>query len=91
MNKAIPATKQDVVLIFITVSGIIDEKKIQETWTRKIYGADGWSAIQLTTSAGICGMVELHRTGKTSKSGFIKQEDVKFEDFMDTPFGVIYK
>ena len=81
MNKAIPATKQDVVLIFITVSGIIDEKKIQETWTRKIYGADGWSAIQLTTSAGICGMVELHRIGKTPKSGFIKQENIDFDAF----------
>lgn len=81
MNKAIPATKQDVVLIFITVSGIIDEKKIQETWTRKIYGDDDWSAIQLTTSAGICGMVELHRTGKIPKSGFVKQEDIDFDAF----------
>ncbi|KKK71720.1 hypothetical protein LCGC14_2911070, partial [marine sediment metagenome] len=34
---------------------------------------------------------ELHRMGKMTKSGFVKQEDVKFEDFMDTTFGEIYK
>lgn len=81
MNSAIPATNQDVVLIFVTVSGIKENRKIQETWTRKIYGDGNWSAIQLTTSAGICGMVELHRIGKMSKSGFIKQEDVDFDAF----------
>jgi len=93
MNSAIPATNQDVVLIFVTVSGTKRNKKIQETWTRKIYGADGWSAIQLTTSAGICGMVELHRSGKMPKSGFIKQEDIDFDDFsfvMDYYFKGIY-
>lgn len=93
MNNAIPATNQDVVLIFVTVSGTKRNKKIQETWTRKIYGADGWSAIQLTTSAGICGMVELHRSGKMPKSGFIKQEDIDFDDFsfvMDYYFKGIY-
>lgn len=81
MNNAIPATEQDVVLIFVTVSGIKGNRKIQETWTRKIYGDGNWSAIQLTTSAGICGMVELHRIGKMPKSGFIKQEDIDFNAF----------
>ncbi|KKK61177.1 hypothetical protein LCGC14_3016950, partial [marine sediment metagenome] len=52
MNSAIPATNQDVVLIFVTVSGVKENRRIQETWTRKIYGNDEWSAIQLTTAAG---------------------------------------
>lgn len=95
MNHAIPKTTQDIVLIFVAVTGEKDEKMIQETWVRKIYGqkkyGHDWSAIQLTTAAGICAMVDLHRTKKMPQVGFVKQEEVKFRDFMKTPFGKIYK
>lgn len=95
MDKAIPTTKQDVVLVFVSVSGFKDGRLVQETWTKKIYSQEIhgklWTAIQLTTAAGICGMVELHRTGKLPQTGFVRQEDADFNDFMETSFGSFYK
>lgn len=95
MDRAIPMTNQDVVLIFVTVTGYNDGKLIQTSWTKKIYNQEKyggtWSAIQLTTAAGICSMVDLHRTKKIPQVGFIKQEEVNFDDFMNTPFGSIYQ
>lgn len=91
MNKAIPITNQDVVLIFVSVVGYKKGKLIQEVWTKKIYGGEyfghKWSAIQLTTAAGICGMIRMHSlamfTNKENKQvGLIKQEDASLSDFM---------
>lgn len=95
LDHAIPITKQDVVLVFASVTGFKDGCLTQETWVKKIYSQEihgkVWTAIQLTTAAGICGMVELHRIGKLPKTGFIRQEDANFDDFMETPFGHVYK
>ncbi len=95
LDNSIPITKQDVVLVFVSVSGIKNGQLTQKIWTKKIYSQEihgtVWTAIQLTTAAGICGMVELHRTEKLPQTGFIRQEDANFDDFMETPFGHIYK
>src|SRR5512140_3229841 len=54
LETAIPVTLQDVVLIFITVSGTRDARLLQHTYAKKIYGqpVNGrtLSAIQLTTA-----------------------------------------
>lgn len=94
-KKSIPTTKQDVVIIFVSVTGYKDDKFIQETWARKIYndtryGAN-WSAIQLTTSSGICTMLELHNTGKLPKTGFITHEEVNFAEFMTPRVSDVYE
>lgn len=86
LDQSIPITTQDVVLIFVAVSGIKDGKFVQDIWTKKIYGQNNWSAIQLTTAAGICGMVELHRTGKILHKGYVKQEHINPVDFFNVSF-----
>ena len=95
MNHAIPQTNQDVVLIFVTVTGYNKGTLVKTTWSKKIYSqkryGHTWSAIQLTTGAGICAMVDLHRTKKLTQIGFVKQEEVSIEDFMKTPFGSVYQ
>jgi len=94
MTNAIPMTNQDVVLIFVTVTGYNQGHLIQSSWTKKIYGqkmfGHQWSAIQLTTAAGICSMVDLHRKDCLPQTGFVKQEDASFSDFMQTPFAAVY-
>jgi saccharopine dehydrogenase-like NADP-dependent oxidoreductase len=94
LENAIPVTFQDVPLIFCTVSGWIDGKLTQHSNARKIYNADfngeRWSSIQITTAAGICGVVDLAANGGLSKKGFVKQEEVLFEDFITNRFGQYY-
>lgn len=94
MNKAIPITTQDVVLIFVAVNGYKEGRLIQETWSKKIYGQEmfghKWSAIQLTTAAGVCSMMDLHYNKCLPQIGFVKQEDAHFNDFMSTSSAKIY-
>jgi saccharopine dehydrogenase-like NADP-dependent oxidoreductase len=48
------------------------------------------SAIQITTAAGICAMVDLHRDGKLPARGFIRQEQADLDDFLANRFGRYY-
>ncbi len=98
MRRAIPSTMQDVVLVFVTVSGLRDGVLLQEVFARKIFAergaADGTpaqSAIQITTAAGICAAVDLFREGALPPRGFIRQEQVALPAFLDNRFGRAYQ
>ena len=56
-------------------------KFITKNWTKKIYGNEKWTAIQLTTATGVCIMIEAHRSNAISHSGFVKQESIDYKDF----------
>jgi saccharopine dehydrogenase-like NADP-dependent oxidoreductase len=94
LETAIPVTDQDVVLVFVNVSGTRDGVLIQETFARKVYAADvggrRLSAIQLTTAAGICAMADLVREEKLPMSGFVRQEECALEEFLANRFGSLY-
>ncbi len=97
LRKSVPTTMQDVVLVFVTVSGMRKGAYVQEVFTRKIFaqrakGSDeAVSAIQITTAAGICAAVDLFRSGKLPKRGFIRQEQVALPEFLANRFGVAYE
>mgnify|MGYP001179551924 FL=1 len=95
MRKSMPATMQDVVLVFVTVSGMKNGQLLQEVFARKIFADRDvkapLSAIQITTAAGICTAVDLFREGKLPQSGFIRQEDVALPDFLANRFGKAYE
>jgi saccharopine dehydrogenase-like NADP-dependent oxidoreductase len=90
-ETALPMTLQDVVLVFVTVSGNSDGRYIQTTFARKVYSRhlynNNWSAIQITTASGICAMLDLLREGKLPQKGFVRQEDCDFNDFINNRFG----
>ena len=97
MRRAIPSTMQDVVLVFVTVSGMKKGQLVQEVFARKIFaeraseGAEAQSAIQITTAAGICAAVDLFREGKLPQHGFVRQEQVALPDFLANRFGRAYQ
>ncbi len=95
MRKSMPATMQDVVLVFVTVSGMKNGVLLQEVFARKIFAErdpkNPLSAIQITTAAGICAAVDLFRAGKLPASGFIRQEEVALPDFLANRFGKAYE
>jgi saccharopine dehydrogenase-like NADP-dependent oxidoreductase len=95
MRRSMPATMQDVVLVFVTVSGRRGGHLLQEVFARKIFadrnaGAP-LSAIQITTAAGICAAVDLFREGRLPQHGFIRQEQVSLPDFLANRFGSAYQ
>lgn len=94
-ENSLPLTYQDVVLVFISVSGMKDGQLVQETYANKVYNetinGKVWSAIQVTTAAGICTALDLMAEGKLPSQGFVKQEDVLFDDFINNRFGQYYQ
>ena len=95
MRRSIPSTMQDVVLVFVTVSGLKKGALVQEVFARKIFADRNeqapLSAIQITTAAGICAAVDLFREGKLPQQGFVRQEEVKLPEFLANRFGRAYQ
>lgn len=95
MRRSIPSTMQDVVLVFVTVSGLKRGVLVQEVFARKIFAdrseAQPLSAIQITTAAGVCAAVDLFREGRLPPHGFIRQEQVALPDFLANRFGAAYQ
>jgi saccharopine dehydrogenase-like NADP-dependent oxidoreductase len=93
-EAAIPMTTQDLVLIFVSVTGQKLGRLTQETFVRKVYAKQVkgklLSAIQLTTAAGVCAMVDLMIAGKIPQRGLIRQEQVSLELFLGNRFGRHY-
>lgn len=94
LEHALPTTMQDVVVVFVAVSGEKDGVYTQETYANKIYAAsvDGEtrSAIQITTASGICAVLDLLAEGRLPQSGFVRQEDIPLEAFLANRFGAAY-
>lgn len=98
LENAIPKTTQDVVLIYVSVSGMKNGQLYEKNSVQKIYPQEIagilWSAIQITTAAGICGVLDLVLEDSLDASkihrGFITQESFSLEDFLNNRFGQYY-
>lgn len=94
-ETALPRTDQDVVLVYCTARGSIggelrERSLINKSFARTI-GGQVWSAIQVTTAAGVLGVVDLMRQGALPGRGFVRQEQVSLSDFLNTEFGRLYR
>jgi saccharopine dehydrogenase-like NADP-dependent oxidoreductase len=85
---------QDVVVIFVTVCGWRDGRYLQETYANKVYAGvvagRKMSAIQITTAAGICSVLDLLADGTLPQKGFVRQEEIALTDFLSNRFGKVY-
>jgi saccharopine dehydrogenase-like NADP-dependent oxidoreductase len=95
LENAVPVTFQDVVVIFCTASGRRKGQLVQISDARKIYGqtlfGEAWSAIQITTAAGVCAVVDLHCQEKLTGRGLVRQEQVELDAFLGNRFGQHYR
>jgi saccharopine dehydrogenase-like NADP-dependent oxidoreductase len=94
LEQAVPATMQDVVIVFVTVSGMKEGRLLQDTYARKIYShvlhGKLRSAIQITTASSLCAMLDLLAAGQLPSAGFVRQEDVPLDKFLANRFGAVY-
>ena len=94
LEQAVPATMQDVVIVFVTVSGMREGRLLQDTYARKIYShvlhGKLRSAIQITTASSLCAMLDLLAGGQLPSAGFVRQEDVALDQFLANRFGTVY-
>ncbi|EJN05571.1 saccharopine dehydrogenase-like oxidoreductase [Phyllobacterium sp. YR531] len=94
LENALPSTLQDVVVIFVTVSGRKKGRLLQETYANKVYsnhiGSQLYSGIQITTASAICAVLDMLANGDLPQEGFIKQEDIALDAFLANRFGKAY-
>jgi saccharopine dehydrogenase-like NADP-dependent oxidoreductase len=79
----------------VTATGMREGRLTQESYAKKIYAKEIrghlMSAIQITTAAGICAMVDLTFDGHLPQSGFVRQEMCDLEPFLKNRFGKHYE
>jgi saccharopine dehydrogenase-like NADP-dependent oxidoreductase len=94
LENAVPATLQDVVIVFVTVSGLKDGRLMQETYVNRVFAqpvaGEMKSAIQITTAGAICAVLDLLAQGRLPQTGFVRQEDIPLDDMLSNRFGRFY-
>jgi saccharopine dehydrogenase-like NADP-dependent oxidoreductase len=84
-----------VVLIFVSVAGRQNGELFEENYVKKVYpqtiAGRLWSAIQVTTAAGMCAVVDLLLQNEESYRGFVRQESFALPSFLGNRFGQFYK
>jgi saccharopine dehydrogenase-like NADP-dependent oxidoreductase len=94
LENAVPQTLQDVVIIYVAVTGLQDGEFREENYVNKVYpqvvAGRLWSAIQVTTAAGICAVMDLVLSEPGKFSGFVAQERFQLTDIIENRFGRFY-
>jgi saccharopine dehydrogenase-like NADP-dependent oxidoreductase len=94
LEHAVPQTLQDVVIVYAAVAGKQDGELREENYVNKIYpqiiAGRLWSAIQVTTAAGISAVVDLVLANPRRYKGFVAQEQFSLPEILDNRFGQYY-
>jgi saccharopine dehydrogenase-like NADP-dependent oxidoreductase len=90
-DQEVPLTESDVVVFYVNVVGNEPGGGLkQRSFIKKLHGTTlhgrKLNAIQLTTAAGVVGVLELFARGKLGP-GFVKQESVSLVSFLGTRWG----
>lgn len=95
LENVLPKTLQDVVLVYVSVSGKQKEQFVEENYVKKFYPqtlhGHTFSAIQMTTASALCAAVDIVMTYPDKYKGFIRQEQFSLEDFIKNRFGTYYQ
>jgi saccharopine dehydrogenase-like NADP-dependent oxidoreductase len=95
LERAIPQTLQDVVLIYASVTGTQEGGLFEENYVKKIYPqcikGKLWSAIQVTTASSVCAVLDLVLSDPSRYRGFVTQESILLKDFLANEFGACYR
>lgn len=95
LNNALPLVDDDIVLVYAAVEGKIDgqlrRKEFSESYRNVEIDGKDWRAISWTTACSISAVVDMVSEGKLKSKGFIKQEEIDFDMFINSHFGSMYE
>jgi saccharopine dehydrogenase-like NADP-dependent oxidoreductase len=95
LERAVPQTLQDVVLVYAAVTGRRRGELFEETYVKKVYPqtivGERWSAIQVTTAAGLASVVDLVLDRPGDYRGFVTQERFALAAVVGGRFGACYR
>lgn len=94
LESSIPKTGQDVVLVYVSVTGEKDNIFLEENYVKKFYpkmiNGISWSAIQLTTASEICASIDLVVSQPGKFQGLVKHEQFSLTELVNNRFGQYY-
>ena len=95
LENAIPKTLQDVVLVYVAVSGIRNDDYFEENYVKKVYpqtiAGKLWSSIQVTTASGLCAVLDVVLSHRDRYKGLVCQECIDFDELLANRFGQYYR
>jgi saccharopine dehydrogenase-like NADP-dependent oxidoreductase len=95
LENAVPQTLQDVVIVYVAVTGRQNGELREENYVNKIYpqqiSGRLWSAIQVTTAAGITAVVDQVLAKPGAYHGFVRQEQFRLPAVLANRFGAWYQ
>ncbi|UOB17916.1 saccharopine dehydrogenase C-terminal domain-containing protein [Abyssalbus ytuae] len=95
LKNAKPPVKEDVVYVYAVVEGWQEDKLFRDEYFKEFHPLEiegkSWRAISWTTAASLVSVIEMVANGKLPNKGFIKQEDINFNDFLSTSAGSLFK
>lgn len=91
LERAIPRVSQDIVIIYVSVEGTQNGELLEKSYLKKIYPQeiDGltWTAIQVSTAASICYVVDTVLGSPEKYRGLVLQERFDLSDMLTNRFG----
>jgi saccharopine dehydrogenase-like NADP-dependent oxidoreductase len=94
LTEAKPPVREDVVYVYAVVEGWKGDELAREEFYNayypKLINGKEWRAISWTTAASVAAVVELVANQSLPQSGFIKQEEIPFAEFINTKNGSLY-
>ena len=89
--NAIPQTRDDVVIVYVSVHGQQNHQLFRETYVKKFYPITLFglhcTAIQATTASSACAVIDTVLAKPEKYKGRIKQEDFQLNDIFGNRFG----
>lgn len=93
-DRALPGTPSDRVVIYVAATGTLRGRPMELAIAKTVEDQeiDGrhWTAIQVTTAAGVCAIVDLLREQAVPQQGFVRMEQVDYRRFAQNRFGRYY-
>lgn len=94
LTNAKPPVNDDVVYVHAAVEGNQKGRLFREEFVKAYYPLEiagrMWRAISWTTAASVCAVVEMVSNGSLPQQGFLKQEDIPLDAFLQTRTGGLY-
>ena len=94
LSNAKPPVEEDVVYVYAVVEGwqnkTLSRKEYYKAFHPITIAGKKWRAISWTTAASLVAVVEMVASGSLPQKGFLKQEEIPFEKFLETPTGALF-
>jgi len=94
LTNAKPPVDEDVVYVHVASEGEADGRMKRLEYVRSFMprdvGGARFTAIAWTTASSVVAVIEMVRAGTLPSSGFLKQEEIDFHDFLATPTGSLF-